>query len=107
MFRRLPESQGNVLGYETSGKLSEAENNQILEDMRRTIADHGKVRVLLKADKVPHAELSALNERLKFTKEHTGDIERYAIVTESKRLEWLGKISGAVTSMEVRQFKPD
>src|SRR5215204_5048386 len=53
MYRRLEESSGNVLGYETRSKLTEEELGAILADMEEAIDRFGKVNLLVYVPVIP------------------------------------------------------
>jgi hypothetical protein len=59
MIRRLEESSGNVLGWEVAGKVTEEEVRTLSEEFKAAIAEHGKVRVLIRMRRLPRMELAA------------------------------------------------
>jgi hypothetical protein len=81
-MRRLEESSGNVLGWEVTGKVTEEEVRTISEEFKAAVAEHGKVRALVRMRRIPRMELGAWVE----------DVERYAIVSDSKLFDWTAKI---------------
>lgn len=108
MYRKLPQSHDNVLGYEVAGTVTEEEYRQVAGELREVIDEHGKVRVLVRVPEMPDQELRAtLGDRLRFLKDHVGDIERYALVSEDRTAEWLGKVTDKVTPIELKLFSTD
>ena len=91
MIRRLDESSGNVLGWEVTGKVTEEEVRTISEEFKAAIAEHGKVRVLVRMRRIPRMGLGAWVEDFKLTP-YAKDVERYAIVSDSNHFEWTSKI---------------
>jgi len=104
VIRRLEESSGNVLGWEVTGKVTEEEVRTLSEEFKAAIAEHGKVRVLLRVRRIPRMELAAWVEDFKLTP-YAKDLERYAIVSDSTLYEWSAKIAEAFVGGEVRHFE--
>src|ERR671921_182809 len=94
MIRRLEETSGNVLGWEVTGKVTEEEVRTISEEFKAAIAEHGKVRVLVRMRRIPRMELTAWVEDFKLTP-YAKNVERYAIVSDSNLFEWTTKIAEA------------
>ncbi|SES14876.1 STAS/SEC14 domain-containing protein [Salipaludibacillus aurantiacus] len=107
MIRKLETSRENILEYEVIDKLTEEENEQVLDEVRQCIRKYGKVRFLVRLKDMPHTELSAIDDRLKFAKEHMSQIEKYALVTDYDAAEYIGKFADKLTSINVRQFAKD
>ena len=104
MIRRLQESSGNVLGWEVTGKVTEKEVRTLSEEFKAAIAEHGKVRVLVRMRQIPRMELTAWVEDFKLTP-YAKDVERYAIVSDTNLFEWTSKIAEAFIGGEVRRFE--
>jgi hypothetical protein len=104
MIRRLEESSGNVLGWEVTGKVTEEEVRTLSEEFKAAIAEHGKVRVLVRMRRIPRMRLGAWVEDFKLTP-YAKDVERYAIVSDSNLFEWTSKIAEAFIGGEVRRFE--
>src|ERR671913_673766 len=94
MIRRLEESSDNVLGWEVTGKVTEEEVRTLSEEFKAAIAEHGKVRVLVRMRRIPRMGLGAWVEDFKLTP-YAKDVERYAIVSDSNLFEWTSKIAEA------------
>jgi hypothetical protein len=93
-----------VLGWEVAGKVTEEEVRTLSEEFQATIAEHGKVRVLIRMRRLPRMELAAWVEDFKLTP-YAKNVERYAIVSDSNLLEWTSKIAEAFIGGEVRRFE--
>ena len=104
MIRRLEESSGNVLGWEVTDKVTEEEVRTLSEEFKAVIAQHGKVRVLIRMRRIPRMRLAAWIEDFKLTP-YAKDVERYAIVSDSNIFEWTSKIAEAFVGGEVRRFE--
>jgi SpoIIAA-like len=104
MLRRLEESSSNVLGWEVTGKVTDEEVRTLSEEFKAAIAEHAKVRVLVRMRRIPRMELAAWVEDFKLTP-YAKDVERYAIVSDSNLFEWTSKIAQAFIGGEVRRFE--
>ncbi len=104
MIRKLPESRDELLAYEAAGKLSEEENQQVLDELRDAISRHGRVRLFVRLPEMARPELASLDDRLRFWKDHRHDIDRYAVVADSRALKVLVKLGALLTRADVRHF---
>ena len=104
MLKKLDEGTGNVLGYEVKGKLTEKEFESLSEEFKSAVAEHGKVRLLVRMNEIPNMELGAVAEDLKLAP-YANDIERYAIVGDSKVIEWAQKLVEPLINGEIKHFE--
>ncbi|GAA1459229.1 STAS/SEC14 domain-containing protein [Nocardiopsis exhalans] len=106
MYRRLERGQGNVLAYEIGASVTEEEAREILGQLREAIGEHGRIRLLVRMEGWPENATAAFTERLRFAKDHLGDIDRYAVVGDHQLLESLTEAADKVVGMELRHFDP-
>ena len=104
MLKKLDEGTGNVLGYEVKGKLTQKEFEALSIEIKASVAEHGKVRLLLRMNEIPKMELGALAEDLKLAP-YANDLERYAIVSDSTTVGWAEKLGDILISGEVKYFE--
>ena len=104
MLKKLDEGSGNVLGYEVKEKITEKEVGNLSEEVKEVVAEHGKVRLLVRMNEIPNVGLGALTERLKLAP-YVSDIERYAIVGDVSLLEWAQSLGDALISGEIKHFE--
>jgi hypothetical protein len=104
MIRRLDVGSGNVLGWEVTGKVTEEKVRTLSEEFQEAIAEHGKVRVLVRMRRIPRMGLGAWVEDFKLVP-YEKVVERYAIVSDSNLFEWTSKIAEAFIGGEVRRFE--
>ncbi|CAN5576139.1 hypothetical protein BH24ACT22_BH24ACT22_16700 [soil metagenome] len=104
MLKKLNESAGNVLGYEVKGKLTEKEFEALSVELKAVIAEHGKVRLLVRMPEMPGVEFGALVEDLKLAK-YANDIERCALVGDATLLEWAEKLGNPLIGGEDEAFR--
>jgi hypothetical protein len=50
MIKKLPESEGAVIGVEVSGKIDSKEENKWIEIFDKLIAEHGSINILVLLD---------------------------------------------------------
>lgn len=104
MLKKLDEGTGNVLGYEVEGKLTREEFDALAKEFKMVVAEHGKVRLLIRIPEMPAVEFGAVAEDLKLSP-YARDIERYAIVGDTAVAEWAEKIGDPLISGEIKHFE--
>ncbi|WP_368504982.1 STAS/SEC14 domain-containing protein [Alkalihalophilus sp. As8PL] len=107
MIRKLSTSKNNIVEYEVDDKITEEENEQVLEELEGLINEYGQIRLLVRLNEMAGVELSAIDKRVKFAKEHLSQIEKYALVSDSNLAEYVSKVSDKVTKMDMRHFAKD
>jgi hypothetical protein len=106
MYRRLERGRGNVLAYEIGASVTEEEVREILGRLREAVGEHGRIRLLVRMEGWPENATAAFVERLRFAKEHFGDIDRYAVVGDHRLAAFLTEAADKVLGMELRHFEP-
>ena len=107
MIRKLDWSQRNVLAYEAAGKMTEEENERTLGELKVAIKEHGMVNILVRLPEMARPEAGAVDDRLRFVKEHINDIERYAIVGDHKKIKVISSIADKLIGIDIRYFSLD
>jgi hypothetical protein len=105
MYRKLPRSDENVLGYEIQEVLTEDQLDEILTEIEEIIADHGSVRLLVSMPSVPYPDIKAIDDDLGFWLRHSDNIDRYAVVGESPLLEWSSDVADRMTEPDIEYFE--
>ena len=105
MYRKLPRSDENVLGYEIQEVLTEDQLDEILTEIEEIIADNGSVRLLVSMPSVPYPDIKAIDEDLGFWLRHSNSINRYAVVGESPLLEWSSDVADRMTEPDIEYFE--
>src|SRR5947209_3637656 len=78
------EAAGKVLAVTPTGKLTTADYERFVPEVERLIKQHGKLPLLVRMHDFHGWEAGALWQDLKFDRKHFADIERLALVGESK-----------------------
>ncbi|WP_088036294.1 STAS/SEC14 domain-containing protein [Evansella clarkii] len=103
MIRKLWR-EGNVLAFKAAGTMTVEDNEKAFDEIRKAIRQHGKVNLIVWLPEMAKPEISAVNNRLRFAREHGGDIERYAIVGDQKTVKLLSSAADKVTDMDLQYF---
>jgi hypothetical protein len=104
MFRKLDTSEGDILEFETKGKLTDEENEQAMNEVKRIIETNGKIRMLEYAVEMPKVSPTSIKEYLSFAKDNMKNIEKYALVSDSSIASGLVKASDPFTKANFRSF---
>lgn len=101
MIKKLPESEGATIGVEVSGKVDSKEEAKWIKVFDELIEEHGDINILVLLSGKIHYGVDATYEDLKWTFKNLKHMNKLAIVSSSKVLEWLiavdapfGKLAG-------------
>ncbi|CAN5130461.1 STAS/SEC14 domain-containing protein [soil metagenome] len=95
---------GKILDIVLSGKLSKEDYEIFGPEIERLIGIHGKLRILVSMVDFHGWELGALWEDIKFDAKHFSDIERLALVGDSKWEKGMATFCKPFTKAEVKFF---
>lgn len=95
---------GKVLAVKMSGKLAKADYERFVPEAERLIRQHGKIRVLCEMHDFHGWELGALWEDLKFDWKHFRDIERLAMVGDSRWEKGMAAFCKPFTTAKIKYF---
>lgn len=98
------EHGGKILIVHVTGKLVKADYETFVPEFNRLIGEHGKLRVLFDMADFHGWDTSAAWQDLKFGVTHFADIERLAMVGETKWQHGLATFSKPFTMAKVRYF---
>ncbi|MGC8491882.1 MAG: STAS/SEC14 domain-containing protein [Syntrophobacteraceae bacterium] len=104
MFDQLTASGGNVLGFKIGENITSEDVRKIGVALSDAISEFGKVRLLIEIEGFRHMEPEALLEKLRFARDHAGEIERMAVVSGRIWIKSWVKIGGLFTHREVEHF---
>lgn len=98
---------GKTLEIHVTGKLEKSDYEAFLPTIEPLIQAHGKIRVLLYLHDFRGWSMGALWEDVKFDVKHFNDIERLAIVGESKWQEGMSAFCKPFTTAKIKYFAHD
>ena len=101
------DTEDQYLHVRLTGKLHKEDYEQFLPEAERLIKEHGKIRILVELHDFHGWSAGALWEDIKFDFKHFNDIERLAIVGESKWHEGMAWFCKPFTTAKVRYFGVD
>jgi hypothetical protein len=101
---RIDEDDATILAVHVSGKLVKADYKDFVSAFERLALRHGKVRVLFHMSDFHGWDAGAAWEDFKFGVEHFADIERLAMVGETKWQQGMALFSKPFTKAAVRYF---
>lgn len=103
-MHRITQNEGNLITVRVSGKLTQADYDDLIPAWEQKIAEHGAMRMLLVMEDFHGWDTAAAWDDFRFGTSHVKHIERIALVGEKKWQEWLGKIGAIFMPEQVRYF---
>ena len=98
------ENGGKLLAAHVSGKLLKDDYERFVPEFERLLRQHGKMRVLFDMTDFHGWEASALWEDTKFAFRHFDDIEKIAMIGETKWQHGMATFCKPFTKAAVRYF---
>lgn len=98
------EAAGKILVAKLSGKLASHDYATLVPEVERLVQQYGKIRVLVQMHDFHGWTIGGLWEDIKFDLKHFRDIERLALVGESKWEAGMAAFCKPFTSASVRYF---
>ncbi len=95
---------GKLLAIRVSGKLPKTDHGQLVPEFERAVRLHEKMRVLFDIAGFHGWDAGAAWEDFKFGIEHLADIERLAMVGESRWQQGMALFCRPITRATVRYF---
>jgi len=89
MIKELAESQGSVLAFEITGKVTIEEEQEWLEKFDKVLEEYEKVSVMVILGENTSWGSNAGYEDIKWIIKHMKRFDKIAIVTDSKVWKWL------------------
>jgi hypothetical protein len=101
------ESGGRMLEVRATGKLAASDYVELIPTFEQLNKQHGKLRVLFELHDFHGWTAGGLWQDFKFEEKHFSDIERLAIIGETKWQALLAKFCKPFTTAHVRFFRPE
>jgi len=100
----MEKQDGKILEVQVSGRLVREDYRQFVPRFEQLLQTHGKLRLLFEMSDFHGWDAEALWDDLKFDVKHFNDIERVAMVGETKWQQWMASFCRPFTSAKVRYF---
>lgn len=104
MHKILPETQGDFVAIEVSGKLAELDFEILAPLLQAEIEEYNKIALFIEMKDFHGWTAGALWADTKFDIKHHGDFSRIALVGDQKWEEWMAVLSKPFTSADVRYY---
>lgn len=98
------EGSGKILIMKLTGKLTKQDYEQFTPEVERLIKKHGKLRMVVQMHEFHGWTIGAIWEDIKFDWRHFADIERLALVGDSKWEAGMASFCKPFTKAAVRYF---
>jgi len=98
------EDNGKILVVHVSGKLAKADYEHFVPEFERLVKQHGKMRVLFDMADFHGWDAGALWEDTLFGIHHLSDIERIAMIGETKWQKGMATFCKPFTKATIRYF---
>ncbi len=95
---------GKVLEVQLTGKLAKEDYEHFIPAVERLVKQHGRIRLLLEMHDFHGWTAGALWEDIKFDAKHFRDIERVAMVGESKWQHGMAVFCRPFTTAKIHYF---
>jgi hypothetical protein len=95
---------GKLLEVHLTGKLGKEDYEKFLPTVERLVKQHGKIRMLVELHDFHGWTAGALWEDIKFDAKHFNNIERLAVVGETKWEKGMATFCKPFTTAKVRYF---
>lgn len=95
---------GRVVEVQLTGKLAKEDYEQFIPAVERLVKQHGKIRMLVEMHDFHGWTAGALWQDIKFDAKHFKDIERIAMVGETKWQHGMALLCKPFTAAEIRYF---
>src|SRR4051812_13342054 len=95
---------GKNLRIRLSGKLTKEDYQRFVPEIERLIKENGKLRMLVELRDFHGWDMMALWQDIKFDMKHFKDIERLALVGDSKWEQGMANFCKPFTTAQVRYF---
>lgn len=107
MVELLNETHDNVIATKAKGKLAPADYKQLSPLVEETVKRHGRIRWLMDLTEFEGWEPASVWKEAKFDFQHFRDLEKVAVVGDSKWTQLLANVMDPLTPAEVKFFSPD
>jgi hypothetical protein len=98
------QEDAKTLEVHLSGKLTKEDYVRLVPEVERLVKEHGKIRILVEMHDFHGWDAGALWADIKFDVKHFGDIERLAMVGETRWQKGMTTFCTPFTMAKIRYF---
>lgn len=95
----------NIVEISVEGKISEADFDQVVSQLKADLAKHGKLRILEEIDHFEGMDPIALWKDVRFGFAHVNDFTHAAVVADAKWMRTFSEAVDSVLSAKVKAFE--
>lgn len=106
MFKILPETKGDLVAIEVSGKLEKADFDAFLPVFEDAIKANDKISIFWEMTDFHGWTLGGAKEDLTFDVKHNSDVKKLAMVGDKEWQEWMTTLMKPFTNAEMKYFEP-
>ena len=107
MFKILDKTLGNVIAIEVDGHIEKKDYDKVTPLMEKAIREFGKVRLYIQITQIEGIQPSAFIEDVKTYFKHFKDLEKIAVVGNSKWHKFWSDLAAPFISGELKYFTLD
>ncbi len=104
-YRNNPKN--NIVEIRVEGKVTEADLDQVVSQLKADIEKHGKLRVLEEIRSFSGMDPIAIWKDTKFALAHVNDFTHAAVVADAQWMRTIASAIGSLLSAEVKAFEPE
>ncbi len=104
MFEQLSRGSGKLLGFRIREGVSAEDVRKLSRVLADAIAEWGEIRILVDIQGFRHMDIEALIEKLKFAVDHSGEIERMAVLSDRVWIKSWVEVGGFPALAETKHF---
>jgi hypothetical protein len=104
MFKKIPESAGNVLGFQVTGEVTKEDYKDLTTQVQAIVDEHGSINLLLDLERFKAETPAAWREDLKFGRTYHKKIAKLAIVGDKSWQHLLATLADPFYARESRFF---
>lgn len=102
-YRNNPNN--NIVEISVAGKITEADFDRVIAQLKTDIEKHGKLRILEEVRSFDGIDPIVLWKDVRFGFAHINDFTHAAVVTDAKWMQTFAEAVGSVLSAQVKAFE--
>lgn len=107
MFNVLGISRENLIALKVTGKLKQADYDEIMPLLKEKLQQYSKIRWYLELEHFEGWTIKSFYQEITFDLKNASRFEMIAIVGDKEWEKWMAEISKFFTMAEVKFYKPE